>query len=581
MEPVSLSDLSAFRPTGANWQIGGDALADLNRDQDLKALPGTGVLLNLPDQQNREHLFTTFEHGDLDLELDVMMARNSNSGIYLQGRYEVQLFDSWGKTHPAFSDMGGIYQRWDENKPEGEKGSEGHPPLRNVARAPGLWQHLEISFQAPRFDAGGKKIANARFIRVVLNGVIVQENVEVRGPTRAAAFTDEVALAPLMLQGDHGPVAFRNIQYRNFNGRPAALKDLKYRYFSGEHDYLPYFPGLKADASGEAEGLTWEYARGDNDFALQFNGTLLVPDSGVYRFSLSSNGNSMLQIAGDTVIGQAWWTRSATATLPAGSVPVEITYSKASDWLQPGLGLLVEGPAFRPVPLHLPGSVILSNPPAPILITPGNEPELLRSFIDIPQEGAQKRKRLTHPVSVGYPEGLSYTFDLDNGALVQIWKGGFLDATPMWNNRGDGHADPMGSVLLLGDAPQFAKAGSDWPEQQSDSAAYRFKGYFLDGSGNPTYKYALYGMDIEDKMQPMENGKWLNREICISGKSQSELRFRVARGKSIVPAGAGIWAVDDRAYYIRLSAQPELRNTPAGQELLLPVGQTIQYQLIW
>lgn len=56
------------------------------------------------------------------------------------------------------------------------------------------------------------KIANAKFIKVVHNGTVVHENVEVTGPTRAAAYADEKPTGPLMLQGDHGPVAYRNVR---------------------------------------------------------------------------------------------------------------------------------------------------------------------------------------------------------------------------------------------------------------------------------------------------------------------------------------------------------------------------------
>src|SRR3990170_6408673 len=106
--------------------------------------------------------------------------------IYLQGRYEVQLMDSWRMSNPKFDANGGIYERWDESKPEGQKGFEGHAPRQNVSRAPGLWQHLKISFRAPRFDANGKKIENAKFLLVELNNILVHENVELSGPTRAS-----------------------------------------------------------------------------------------------------------------------------------------------------------------------------------------------------------------------------------------------------------------------------------------------------------------------------------------------------------------------------------------------------------
>ena len=93
----------------------------------------------------------------------------------------------------------------------GQEGFEGTAPRVNACRAPGVWQHLRIEFAAPRFDTNGRKTAPARFVKVTLNDVVVQENVAVSGPTRSAAFTDEQPLGPLMIQGDHGPVAVRNI----------------------------------------------------------------------------------------------------------------------------------------------------------------------------------------------------------------------------------------------------------------------------------------------------------------------------------------------------------------------------------
>jgi sugar phosphate isomerase/epimerase len=126
------------------------------------------------------------------------------------GRYEVQVFDSWQKQSPYPGiECGGIYQRWDDGRTQ--KGFEGHSPRVNVSRPPGQWQTFDVVFRAPRFDEAGRKIANARFQTVVHNGVVVHADLEVTGPTRAAAYADERPLGPLMLQGDHGPVAYRNI----------------------------------------------------------------------------------------------------------------------------------------------------------------------------------------------------------------------------------------------------------------------------------------------------------------------------------------------------------------------------------
>src|SRR5690606_35854913 len=128
---------------------------------------GNGILANLLTKNDPgKDLFSKAEYGDMDLKMEYMMASGSNSGVYIQGRYEIQLLDSWGVVNPGPGDNGGIYERWDENKPEGQRGYEGYAPRQNASRAPGQWQQLLVSFRAPRFDANGNKTANARILRV-------------------------------------------------------------------------------------------------------------------------------------------------------------------------------------------------------------------------------------------------------------------------------------------------------------------------------------------------------------------------------------------------------------------------------
>jgi hypothetical protein len=120
----------------------------------------------------------------------------------------------------TFYDCGGIQNRWDKSRPEGEIGFDGFPPMVNACKAPGEWQSLDVLFRAPKFNSKGEKIQNAKFEKVILNGVVVQQNTELSAPTKGALSGNEVALAPFRLQGGHGPVAFRNIRIRdlkNFN----------------------------------------------------------------------------------------------------------------------------------------------------------------------------------------------------------------------------------------------------------------------------------------------------------------------------------------------------------------------------
>lgn len=118
-----------------------------------------------------------------------------NSGVYTQGRYEVQVLDSFGED-PAWDYCGGIYKVSN--------------PSVNMCLPPTHWQTYDIEFTAPRFDSEGKKTANAR-ISVKHNGVLIHDDIELPGPTGGALGAGEVALGPLVLQ-DHGnPVQYRNI----------------------------------------------------------------------------------------------------------------------------------------------------------------------------------------------------------------------------------------------------------------------------------------------------------------------------------------------------------------------------------
>ncbi len=119
-----------------------------------------------------------------------------NSGVYLQGRYEVQILDSYGIEKPGPNDCGAIY--------------EVSAPSTNACKAPTIWQSYDIEFQAPRFE-DGKKVAPAR-MTVHQNGVLIQDDVEIpMDNTRAGLGGDPSQPGPIYLQ-DHGdPVQFRNI----------------------------------------------------------------------------------------------------------------------------------------------------------------------------------------------------------------------------------------------------------------------------------------------------------------------------------------------------------------------------------
>jgi len=118
-----------------------------------------------------------------------------NSGVYLQGRYEVQVLDSYG-LEGLDNECGGIYTV--------------KAPLVNMCAPPGQWQTYDVTFSAPRFDSAGKMVSNPA-LTVLHNGVLIQDKTQAKGPTTASLGGKATEPGPLYLQ-DHGnPVEYRNI----------------------------------------------------------------------------------------------------------------------------------------------------------------------------------------------------------------------------------------------------------------------------------------------------------------------------------------------------------------------------------
>lgn len=124
-----------------------------------------------------------------------------NSGIYIQGRYEVQVLDSYNNKTYFHGQAGSVYKQ--------------HAPLVNACRPPGEWQTYDIIFHAPRFD-GDKLVTPAR-VTVLHNGVLVQDNTEILGTSSHIGdphYEPHPLKQPLQLQDHNNPVRYRNIWIR-------------------------------------------------------------------------------------------------------------------------------------------------------------------------------------------------------------------------------------------------------------------------------------------------------------------------------------------------------------------------------
>ena len=158
----------------------------------MEVAPGTG------------NVVTRAQFGDARVELEFMTPwmpdavgqARGNSGVYLHGLYEVQVLDSFG-VEPGLDTCGAIY---------------------NVSAAstaaclePGVWQRYGIEFTAPRLDDEGRVTSKAA-LSVWLNGVLIQDEIQLDAPTGSASGSEALRVGPLMLQ-DHGnQVRFRNVR---------------------------------------------------------------------------------------------------------------------------------------------------------------------------------------------------------------------------------------------------------------------------------------------------------------------------------------------------------------------------------
>lgn len=183
-----------------HWKVGGATLAA--NHPDVIAFQEEGhCLVNV--KGHGVDLFSEQKFGDCVIDVEVLVPKGSNSGIYMMGEYEVQVFDSYGRQELGGGDMGAIYGA--------------APPPVNATKPPGEWNRYVIEFRAPKFAEDGRKIANAKFVKVTLNGQVLHEDVEMKDKTPGGLTGKESAEGPVMFQGDHGAVAYRNLKVKRLD----------------------------------------------------------------------------------------------------------------------------------------------------------------------------------------------------------------------------------------------------------------------------------------------------------------------------------------------------------------------------
>lgn len=156
------------------------------------------------------NILTKDEFGDIQLHIEFKVPRDAknfegqkagNSGIYIMGKYEVQVLNSYENETYTDGQAGAVYKQ--------------HPPMVNASVKPGKWQEYDIIFEAPEYNSNGN-LKKPPYITVFHNGILIQNHVEVQGPTTAynKELPENAEKGPLMLQDHSNEVSFRNIWLR-------------------------------------------------------------------------------------------------------------------------------------------------------------------------------------------------------------------------------------------------------------------------------------------------------------------------------------------------------------------------------
>jgi hypothetical protein len=197
------------------WDVAGDAMLNQDNTRRLAGKPGSGVLINGKEGKCPSLVTKRRDYRDVQIHLEFMVAKGSNSGVIFHGNHEIQILDSHGIKKPTAGHCGGVYPRA-ESKPTYHHIDKGSPPRVNAAKRPGEWQTMDIIFQAAKFDKNGNKTTHARFVKVVHNGRVIQEDVEVPYACGPNWDRKQFPQGPIIIQGDYGPIAVRNVRIKEW-----------------------------------------------------------------------------------------------------------------------------------------------------------------------------------------------------------------------------------------------------------------------------------------------------------------------------------------------------------------------------
>jgi hypothetical protein len=491
------------------------------------------------------------ESGDVLLQFEFALSKDGNGTVILPGGYTIKLADSWQQV--------GL-----KNTTSGSIGNT--VPTQNASKAAGLWQkaHLLIRKARPTIAA--------QLEYLYLNDILVQENVFLPQSDNSNA---------LSFQVQAGSMAVQKVLYQIQNEvKPVALSSMTYQLYKGWAENSEATDKKNLVKKDTTSALTQAWGIGQKDFHIVYEGTMNVEKMAEYQFSMAYMGHLSFEIDGKPVLPNQWNEFSQqpvvrSVNLSVGEHHFKLFYHKA--WRPAALGLTVSASGVRPYSLHTLSSLPEPVPIPVIAVTPKDRPEMVRSFVQIDGETIKR----THALSVGTPQGLHYTIDLNQAALLQVWRGFFADVTEMWHERGEPQLlKTLGVTQKLNGKSNIATLNEPtalWPDSVTELS---YKGLKLDDSGTPTLHYQFNKTEITQKLIPTRNGlvNTINATALVG-----DLTVRLAVADAIVEIEKGIYSIDNQQYYIYIPIEfmPVVRTSNGKQELIAPLKEIITYTIAW
>ena len=470
---------------------------------------------------------------------------------------------------------------------------DGAEPITPAEDLAGSWHDLEVIFKAP--GENNPALLSA----VYLDGALMHFNREL-----PAGEDTSRKLAVMVREGN---ITLADVDYLPSAGRTSTLTadgavDLNVPLLRYERFPLPGgvksvddFSTLTADRTGFIQRFDLHAISPETNYAVRFSGTLDIPADGQYAWRTFGPGAARLILDGRTLIDQEagkWRTQDSSA-ITAGTYPFVLEYVHPGGWNKFDLAYRFAGEEERYLNT-MEEQRIIAKPAGPnvVEVQADDRPYLLRSFVFFPApkmyEVANKR---THALSVGEGEGPHYTVDLQSGALLQVWRGGFADVQQMWVGRGEPQTmSPLGPVRQFGGAVQFAgdiDLDEGWPVRPEDPSAddYYHIEHTLDEAGRPTFVYAVDDHQFSDHLAPTSGG--LAREITHAGGVGADGYTVLAAARVIQETAPGKYALRGPGMELNVTSydgEQLYLIEQGGQQLLVaamrPNGH-VRYNLTW